>query len=350
MNRLFVASVVALWCSAVGSAWAWCPPPADAPPIRIGIIGLDTSHAVAFTESFNREDAPEALRGLRVVAAYPRGSVDIESSVSRVPQYTQTVTGLGVSIVDSIDQLVAQVDAVLLESNDGRPHLEQALPVFRARKPVFIDKPVAGSLTDVVAIYLAAEHYGAPVFSSSSLRYLAGAQRARQGAVGQVIGCDAYSPCALEPTHPDLYWYGIHGVELLFTAMGPGCQQVRRVAQPDMDFVVGTWQAGRLGTFRGIRPPAQASYGGTVFGTLDLQSLGSFEGYGPLVAEIAEFFRTGRPPVSREETLEIYAFMTAADASKQQDGAPVTLESVLQPARAAAVQRLQALGVDISGP
>lgn len=346
MTRLFAPSLLTVLLSASFSA-GWGQQPNAQTDLRIGIIGLDTSHAVAFAKEFNGADAPSELRGMRVVAAYPRGSADIESSVQRVPEYTQIVKELGVTIVDSIDQLVAQVDAVLLESNDGRPHLEQALPVLKARKPMFIDKPMAGSLSDAVAIFLAAEHFQSPIFSSSSLRYLPGAQEARQGALGDVAGCDAFSPCSLEPTHPDLYWYGIHGVELLFTVLGTGCQQVQRVAQPGTDLVVGVWDKGRVGTFRGIRPPAHHDYGGTVFGSTGTKYLGTFEGYGPLVVQIGVFFRSGQPPVTKDETLEIFAFMTAADASKQQGGAAVSLESVMQEARVAAVNRLKALGVEL---
>ncbi|NLX56642.1 MAG: Gfo/Idh/MocA family oxidoreductase [Planctomycetaceae bacterium] len=349
MNRSAVLYCLVMWLS-TSCAIVWGQSPAGETDMRIGIIGLDTSHAVAFTKEFNGTDAPSELQGMRVVAAYPQGSADIQSSVQRVPEYTRTVQELGVRIVDSIDQLVEQVDAVLLESNDGRPHLEQALPVFRARKPMFIDKPLAGSLTDAVAIFLAAEHFQSPVFSSSSLRYLPGAPEARQGAVGDVLGCDAFSPCSLEETHPDLYWYGIHGVELLFTVMGTGCQQVRRVAEPGTDLVVGVWDQGRIGTFRGIRPPAHHDYGGTVFGSTGTQYLGKFAGYGPLVVQIGLFFRSGQPPVSKDETLEIFAFMTAADVSKQQGGAAVSIESVLAEARAAAVPRLQALGVELGQP
>jgi hypothetical protein len=306
--------------------------------LKVGIIGLDTSHATAFTKIINEaQEGP--LTGLRVVAAYPKGSPDILSSTERVPGYTEEVKKHGVEIVDSIETLLTKVDCVLLETNDGRPHLEQALPVLKANKPVFIDKPVAGSLSDCVAIYQAAEHYGTPVFSSSSLRYTNGAQAARSGSLGKIHGCDAYSPCHLEATHPDLYWYGIHGVESLFTVMGPGCQSVSRVATADFDVAVGVWSDGRIGTFRGIRRGA-AGYGGTVFGEKSVTPLGDYAGYAPLVLEIAEFFKTGKPPVPPEETIEIYAFMTAADASKANNGAQVTLESVLSTAREAAKNSL----------
>jgi predicted dehydrogenase len=335
---------------------AVCAPPvfpraaSGQPVMRIGIIGLDTSHAIAFTREFHDESPTNELADMRVVAAYPPGSPDIESSVKRVPEYTRTIQDMGVEIVDSIDALLERVDAVLLETNDGRPHLEQALPVLRAGKPLFIDKPLAGSLTDAVAIFWAAEHFRTPVFSSSSLRYIAAAQQARQGAVGDVTGCDAHSPCSLEPTHPDLYWYGIHGVELLFTVMGTGCQSVQRVSTPGTDLVVGQWDGGRVGTFRGLRPPGTQGYGGRVFGTAGIQDLGSYEGYRPLVLEIGRFFRTGQPPVPAAETLEIFAFMSAADESLRRDGQRVLLSEVMEAARSAATTRLAELLTDRSTP
>jgi hypothetical protein len=306
-----------------------------AEPIKVGVIGLDTSHAPAFVKALNDPDAKPDLAGFRVVAAYPQGSRDIESSVKRVPQYTADVQKLGVEIVDSIDELVKRVDVVLLESNDGRPHAEQVLPVLKAGKPVFIDKPVAGSLTDAVRMYEAADHFKVPVFSSSSLRYTDGAQAIRGGKVGRVLGADAYSPAALEATHPDLFWYGVHGVETLYTVMGTGCQTVVRVAAPDTDVVVGTWADGRIGTFRGMRA-GPAGYGGTAFGAKGAAQIGPSAGYRPLVVQIAEFFRTRKPPVDPWETLEIYAFMEAADESKQRGGIPVPVREVLEKATDAA--------------
>lgn len=317
----------------------------DAKPIKVGIIGLDTSHATAFTKLLNDPKAEGIFANCRVVAAYPQGSPDIESSTSRVPGYIEAVKKDGVEIVDSIDELLKRVDCVLLETNDGRPHLEQALPVLKARKPVFIDKPVAGSLADAVAIYAAAKKYNCPLFSSSSLRYAQGAQDIRKGAVGDVLGCDAYSPCSLEATHPDLYWYGIHGCETLFTVMGEGCESVSRTTTPDFDFVAGKWNGGRIGTFRGIRAKGASGYGGTAFGTKGIKEIGKFGGYQPLLAEIVTFFRNQQPPVAAAETLEIYAFMEAADESKRRGGSPVTLAEVMKKAETAAEKRLAELGV-----
>ncbi len=299
----------------------------------IGMIGLDTSHSTAFTEIINGSKGETGMSDFRIVAAYPYGSRDIESSFSRIPGYTEEVKKMGVEIVDSIDELLERVEVVLLETNDGRPHLKQALPVLKAGKRLFIDKPIAGSLKDAIAIMEASEQYDTPVFSSSSLRYLSVAQAVRHdNKIGDVLGADTYSPAILEETHPDLFWYGIHGVEILFTVMGTGCETVTRVHTEGTDIVTGHWKDGRLGTFRGMRE-GQHSYGGTAYGSEDITSLGTYEGYEPLLLEILEFFRTGKSPVDIEETLEIYAFMEAADESKRQGGTSVHIEQVLSKAR-----------------
>jgi predicted dehydrogenase len=296
--------------------------------IKIGIIGLDTSHSPAFTKLFNAENPKPELSGFKVVAAYPYGSKDIESSYKRIPDYIHQVEELGVEIVDSIDSLLSKVDVVLLETNDGKPRLEQALQVIKAKKPFFIDKPVASSYTDTLKIYQEAEKNGVPIFSASSLRYLSNAQAVRNdNKIGKVLGCDAFSPATLEPGHPDLFWYGIHGVEILFTVMGPGCESVTRFQTPDTEVVVGKWKDGRIGTFRGMRA-GKHEYGGTAFGTEGNLVLGNYEGYEPLAIHIAQFFKTGKSPVSDAESLEIYAFMEAADESKRRGGASVPIGSI----------------------
>jgi hypothetical protein len=305
--------------------------------IRVGLVGLDTSHAIAFAETLNAKNPAADVAGCRVTLAYARGSPDIPSSVSRVPEYTRKITAMGIPLTESLDEMASRVDAVLLETNDGRPHAEQALPFLMARKPVFIDKPIAGSLVDAVRIADAAKRFNTPVFSSSSLRYTPGAQTLRSGAKGKVLGADCFSPCSLEKTHPDLFWYGIHGVETLYTVMGPGCAQVIRVSAPGQDVAVGRWSDGRIGLFRGMRD-GKPGYGGTAFTERGVEAVGNFAGYRPLVVEIVRFFRTGVSPVPIDETLELYAFMEAADESKRRGGAPVNLAEVLARAKAEAAK------------
>lgn len=333
------------WAVIVGTGGVTSGQEGLAGEIRIGIIGLDTSHAIAFTKLLNDPDAKAPLDRCRVICAFPQGSADIESSASRIPKYTEQIREMGVRIVDSIDELVANVDAVLLETNDGRLHLEQVLPVLKANKPVFVDKPLAASLESAIAIYLAAEHFNTPIFSSSSLRFSNPALLARDGKlVGQVLGCETFSPATREPTHPDLYWYGIHGVEQLFTVMGPGCESVSCTSSDGTDVVVGLWSDGRIGTFRGTRT-GPSHYGGTVFGVDGQASTGGNQGYDALVVEIANFFITRKAPVDANETLEIYAFMSAADQSKAAGSKAVSLKEVIGTARIEAAHFLAKSGV-----
>lgn len=304
---------------------------------KIGIIGLDTSHSTAFTRMLNSPDPDPDPRfmGYRIVAAFPKGSNDIKSSVDRIPGYTVEVKKYGVQIVGSIEELLSLVDFILLETNDGRLHLEQSVPVMRAGKRMFIDKPVAASLADAIAIYRLAAIYNVPVFSSSSLRYIPGAEEIASGAAGKVLGAFTYSPATIEKTHPDLFWYGVHGVEILFTLMGAGCISVSHTFTEGSDVVTGIWNDGRTGTFRGIRS-GKSDYGGIVFGEKGIITLGKFSGYEALLAEIIKFFETGIPPVKQEETIEIFAFMTAAFESKKAGGVPVKTEDVMGAAKAEA--------------
>ena len=299
-------------------------------PVRVGIIGLDTSHATEFTKIINDPKNTGDLADIRVVAAYPGGSPDLPDSWDRVKEYTEELRKSGIEIVPSIDELLKKVDVVMLESLDGRPHLAQAKPVIAAHKPIFVDKPMAGSLAEVLEIFRLAKEAGVPCFSASSLRFSAGFQAARNGKFGEVRKCTAWSPMSLEPHHPDLFWYGVHGVETLYTIMGPGCQTVTR---PGREKVVGVWSGGREGTF-----VAKKEYGAEVVGSASSGLAGKYDGYKPLLVEVAKFFKTGKSPVATEETIEIFAFMEAADESKRQNGAPVSIQSVMEKARAAAAK------------
>lgn len=294
--------------------------------LRIGIIGCDTSHVPAFTENLNNPDAKDHVSGGKIVAAFKGGSPDIPESANRVENYTKTLKEkYGVHFYDTIEELCRNVDAVLLESVDGRPHLEQVRPVFKARKPVFIDKPMAGSLADVIEIFRLAKEAKVPIFSSSALRFAKDTQAVHNGSIGKVNHVETYGPCEIEKHHPDLFWYGVHGVEAMFTVLGPGCETVQRGTTADGKIeVIGTWKNGAKGIYR-----EEKKFHGLAKGEKGEAAAGSFDGYVPLVVEIMKFFKTGVAPASAEETIEIFALMQAADESKANGGAAVKISDVL---------------------
>jgi len=307
---------------------------AFAADLRIGLIGLDTSHVVVFTKTYNDPKAPDHVPGGKIVAAFKGGSADIETSASRVEGYTKELTEkYGVKIYDSIEELAKNVDAIMIESVDGRPHLDQFRRVIAAKKPVFIDKPLAGSLKDAVELVRLAKENKIPLFSSSSLRYGPEPLGPKLAKIGDLTSAYSIGPAEFEPHHPDFFWYGIHSVEALYTVLGAGCVQVVRTATPNTDVITGVWSNGRVGTVQGHRK-GYKGYGVTIVGTKGVTTAGEKHSYKGLNEEVMKFFQTGISPVPPETTLELHAFMEAADESKRRGGAPVTLAEVLKKAGA----------------
>ncbi len=292
--------------------------------LRLGIIGTDTSHVIEFTKMLNDASLPDHVPGARVVAAYKGGSKDIKSSAERIDKFAEELkTKWKIEFSPDIASLCRKVDAVLIESVDGRQHLEQAKAVIAAGKPMFIDKPLAATLEDAREIARLAKTAGVPWFSSSSLRF---------GEIGttmkypDTLGVTTWGPGPLEEHHHlDLAWYAIHPIEILYTLMGMGCEEVTRTYTDGADVVVGRWRGGRIGSVRALRP--YGGYGAIVFRakTVTQSNPKAAAGYRPLVLEIVKFFETKQPPVPNEETLEIFAFLDAAQRSKEAGGAPMKL-------------------------
>ena len=305
-----------------------CIAPLFAREVRIGFIGTDTSHVIEFSKILNNPSNQEHVAGARIVAAYKGGSSDIVLSRTRVDKFAEELgTTWGVEIVPDIPTLCSKVDAVILESGDGRVHLQQVKPVLAAHKPVFIDKPLAATMEDALEIDRLAKAAGVPWFSSSGFRFGVIATTMKYP---DALGVSVWGPGPIEEHHHlELAWYAVHSIELLYTLMGTGCQEVTRIAGGDFnsgsDLIVGRWRDGRVGTVRALRP--YGTYGAVVFRPKDVvQSPPNVRySYAPLVKEIVAFFQTGKPPVPNEETIEIYAFMDAAQRSKEAGGKPVTM-------------------------
>ncbi|MDD4107620.1 MAG: twin-arginine translocation signal domain-containing protein [Prolixibacteraceae bacterium] len=310
-----------------------------APGGRVGIIGLDTSHVVAFTNTINKgnEEGNPDYKGFQVVAAYPtKGSADLPSSIDRLAGFTERVGGMGVEIVDSIDELLEKTDVILLESVDGRRHIEEALPVFKAGKRMFIDKPVSNNLAGAIAIFELSKKYNVPVFSCSTTRFAPETLAIVNGkdSVGKVLNAYTFGPAGTIVGHIDMSWYGIHGIESLFTFMGSGCKEVTRFKTSVSDTLAGTWEDGRVGVYNSIPQGGKGGFGGTVFGDKGVEEkIKILAGYDPMLVEIVKYFRTGILPLEPENTLEMFAFMEAADVSKMNGGKPVSLASVMEKAK-----------------
>jgi hypothetical protein len=297
--------------------------------LKLGMVGLDTSHCEAFARMLHDPDNAHYQPGAAIVALYPGGSDVFSLSRDRVQGFTATLQQLtGAVVYDDLAALARDVDAIFLESVDGRQHEEQ-FAELAAGKPVFVDKPFATSSADARQLIRRAQETGTPVMSCSSLRYATGPADALAAAAGeQIAGCETFGPAPLLEDYPGLFWYGIHAAEMLFAALGTGCRQVQTLARPGMDVVLGDWAEDRAGVIRGMRTGAREfgyvlhTSAGVRCGLADATSATTAR----LLADILAFFRSGRSPVDPATTFEIIAFLEAAEASRAQSGRPVPLE------------------------
>jgi len=297
--------------------------------VNIGLVGLDTSHVVAFTRLLSAEDDEFYVPGAMVTTAYPGGSELFSLSRDRVAGFTaQLRDQYSVQICDSIQDVVDSVDAILLESVDGRQHLQQFRQVA-VGKPIFIDKPFAVTTSDGRAIIALAEETRTPIMSCSSERYAAGILDLVQPGE-DVFSCEAFGPAPLLEDYPGLFWYGIHSAEMLYRFMGTGCRQVQCIPFRDVDVIVGEWQDGRVGVIRGTRFD-KGAFGCTVHtsgGTRTSLGKETPPAYYLLMIEVMKFFASRVSPIPVQETFEITAFLEAANASRAQGGSIVHLEPV----------------------
>ena len=320
-----------------------------AEPVRVGIIAVDNYQSLAFTQLWHKPpvDNPDLL-GLKVVAAWKGGSPDMQETLTDAERWVPRLVELGVNFEESVEAVLSQVDAVILMTIDGRAHLALAEQILKARKPLYIGRPMAASLDDVIAMFDLAKKYDTPVFSCSQHRFSPGFIGMRNHEeVGQVIGCDVYGGSPLVEHHPELFGHAVHSIETLYTIMRPGAVTVTRARTDDTELVTGVWADGRIGTYRGIRKGA-IKYSALVFGDKGIAPAGQYGyaapikgvvpkgrymGYEGVATEIAKFFKTREMPVTPEETIELWGFMEAAHESHRRGGVPVRIDETIAAAR-----------------
>lgn len=299
--------------------------------IKLGLLDFDTSHCVEFTRRLNHvgKDEEQFVEGAKVVVGCPGES---KLSPERIEGYTKQMKEYGVTLVDKPADMIGKVDGMLIEAVDGTVHLDRATPFLEAGIPCFVDKPYTCSVADAKKIAELADKKKVPVFSSSSLRYAPEVvEFAADAKRGKLVGCDVYAPASLSPIperNAGLFHYGIHGVEVLYTLMGPGCKRVNCVSEKGVDVVTGRWADGRVATLRGIRSGA-GGYGFVGFSEKGIQpvTVGTKFIYRELLKRVVEMFKTGKSPLAIGETIEIVAFIEAANKSGANHGAGETLKT-----------------------
>ena len=294
--------------------------------LKIGMVGLDTSHATAFVDLLNDSNNEFHVPGCKIVKAFPGGSAKFSLSANRVEGFTEELKKRNVEIVDSLEAL-AGLDAYFLESVDGDQHLEQFKVLAKFGKPMFIDKPLACNYDDAKAIVEIAKAENVPLMSCSSIRYALGINDLKKEEDTEVFACQAFGPMNLLDDYRDYFWYGIHSTEIVFAMLGKGCESVQVIPTAHADLLFGRWADGRIGSILGNRNGVW-EFGCTITtNTHQRQAVasGAVPYYSMLLKQVVPFFQTGKSPLDIEETLNIIAFLEAASRSRAANGALIKI-------------------------
>jgi hypothetical protein len=294
--------------------------------LRVGMVGLDSSKCEIFASYLNNEGDEYHIPGARLVAAYPWASPNLPASPDRARGIAEGLAaGFGVEICRTLSKLLKKVDALLLMSADGRRHRYQLSRLAKG-KPLFIDQPFATSSRDARAMIEKGEATGTPLMSASPQRYAPGISGIVEPGE-PILMCEAFGPAPIQEDFPGLFWSGTHIAEILYSFMGPGCQQVQCISHKEVDIVIGEWTDKRIGILRGTRFEQRP------FGCLLHTKAGVKQGTAKripsseslLMQQIIAFFRSGNAPVSLQETYELTAFVEAANESRSGSGKKVEL-------------------------
>lgn len=299
--------------------------------LKIGLVGLDTSHAIVFARCFNKAAHADHVKGGRVVIGYPGGSEDFELSRSRVGKFTQQVREeFGVAIADSPEAVAEACDLLFITAADGRTHLDYVRKTIPVRKPTFVDKPLAVTSADAREIIRLGEQHDVPIMSASSLRYAPPLTAAlADDTLGKIVAVDVFGPMPIEPTQGGLFWYGIHTVEMLNRAMGGGCAAVATATTDQHDVVTATWADGRIGTLHGVRN-AHGHFGATIHRAKGIQFIDAYanakrSAYATMLDAVMRALPHGTSDVEPKETIEVIRLIEAANESRRNAGAATKL-------------------------
>lgn len=275
--------------------------------MRIGLIGLDTSHSEIFTRLLNDTNDPNHVAGGKITHALPIFSMDLPISRDRFQLYKNIVENkYKVKIVENIDVFMRSVDAVLLATVDGRNHLSWLKKIVRYKKPIFIDKPIVMSSDEMKTVIELSETHQTPIMSSSSLRY---AQSIKNIDSSDFISAYIYGPLPQQTAMPGYFWYGIHLIEMIITLFGTDIRSIKKEKFNEAyELLMLSFSNGRQVIVRGDYH-WHNHFGGIIHYKDRAETFELWQDkrpyYANLLAEIMKFFQTGLTPVPLEETAVI---------------------------------------------
>lgn len=222
-------------------------------------------------------------------------------------------------VVGRPEDVVGEVDAVMIATDDGDGHVRRARPFVEAGLPVFIDKPLADNVEDL-RTFRSWQKDGARLLSSSGLRYAAEFSQLADFPWQWITGvtCNTWRR------------YGIHVLEPVYCLTGPGYLTVRAFEQSPDQFVYLRHHSGRQVTVA-VLPRARAVFGSFHAygeeGERTVRFSDTFSAFQSQMRAFVDFAASGRPPYPFEHTVEMMAILTAAEESRRQGGIEIELST-----------------------
>ena len=176
---------------------------------RVGIIGSENSHAMAFSEIFNINNK-EQYPDIQVVAIYGEDQAASEAVRDKC----------GVEIMNP-EEMLGKVDAIMVTSRDGALHAGYAKPFIEAGIPAFVDKPLTRDVDEAIALMRLAKEKKVPIVGGSSLKYPEDLQELKNViAAGEVRGADLAAPVSMDNPYGGFFFYASHLVEMTMAIFG----------------------------------------------------------------------------------------------------------------------------------
>jgi predicted dehydrogenase len=299
--------------------------------MRIGIIGIDSSHTPEFTKRISALHK-EGKTPCRVTCFWDPGRHEWQHpegatrSKQDVEGWRKTTLELGAQQVDSIDKLLSQVDGVMVLNINGRRHLELAVPSLARGLPTYVDKPLTCSIDQAMALLSIARQYKARCYSASSLRFITEIPKLDVSALGKVVSIDAFGNGELQDLMPGLWHYGCHSIEMVdaifkHCGLGGGVKRVSAIELPQRHFIDMEYRDGRYARIRMERQGSWA-FGATVHGEKGVQQfiVDFAPVYTRLVEGMVKFFEGGPAPVELRDIVESVAVMQLGNESIARNG------------------------------
>ncbi|WP_326656768.1 hypothetical protein [Streptomyces sp. NBC_00385] len=292
------------------------------PPLRFGLVGVDSPHAPSFVRLYG-DGVTGTVPGGTIVSAWKgEAAQDFPLSRDRIGAFADEVTGLGVPLRATPEEVAAECDALLVVASDARTHPGYFTRLAPFGKPVYVDTRFALTSSEARTMTASARSHGCLALAGSPKRFTPEFRKALGSGGAERI--DLTGPLPTQPGHPTLAWYGVHLVDLAVAALGPGCVLVDATA---CDRTTLTWSDGRTATLGGKEEWSPLTTG-RITGPHTIRDF-AVEAGPPmltgLLASLVQACRTGTPNVPEAEVLSIVALVEAAHRSRT-SGAPVRPE------------------------